>query len=89
MAKKVKKNIKDFKQALLSNTDFIKDETPVESNIEPTPSLIDEEILNKLEILAEFENVQLYEMVNKALNHFLRLKGMQLEQAIKAKQSKQ
>lgn len=85
MAKKVKKNIKDFKQALLSNTDYIKEEKAEPGNIETTPSLIDEEILKKLELLAEFENIELDEMVNKALNHFLRLKGIQLEQAIKAK----
>lgn len=84
--KKTKKNITDFKQALLSNTNFIKEESSVKNNIEPTTSFIDEEIMHKLKILAEFENIELDVIINKALNHFLRLKGIQLEQAIKAKQ---
>lgn len=84
MVKKQKKNTKDFQQALLSNADFLK-QTP-EPVLEATKEkIIDEEILEKLEILAEYDNVDVKDLVNKALSHFLRLKGMQLEQAIKAK----
>lgn len=86
-AKKTKKNIKQFKQALLSNTDFIKHSEPETSNkITETivnDDIIDSEIRNKFKILANFEKIDEKELINKALNHYLRLKGLQLEQALK------
>ncbi|PKP10139.1 MAG: hypothetical protein CVU09_08405 [Bacteroidetes bacterium HGW-Bacteroidetes-4] len=82
--KKTKKNIKQFKQALLTNTGFIK------QNEEPEPipaaqheSLIESDILQKFTLLAEFEGTNTKELINKALNHFLRLKSLQLEEAMK------
>ena len=79
-----KKNIKDFRQALLSNTDFIRQgNEPEEPVVQET--FIDEELMNKFELLAEFEQTTPKELIQKALNHFLRLKGLQLEQALKAR----
>ena len=86
-AKKSKKNIKQFKQALLSNTDFIKQSDPEKDNKPAansvTESIIDDEVLQKFKILANFEKINEKELINKALNHYLRLKGLQLEQALK------
>lgn len=86
--KKGKKNIKDIQSALLSKTGFLNQHDDNESieHASQQPSLIDENLLEKLEALAEFENVSVKEIVNKALGHFLRLKSMQVEQALKAKQ---
>jgi len=87
--KKNKKNVTQFKQALFSNTGFIQepsdttDTKKTESNV--SNDIIEPEILNKIEILAAFEGVDKKEMINKALNHFLRLKGLQLEEAMKQK----
>lgn len=87
MAKRSKKNIKDIQAALLSNTDFLnkEEEEAVEQEL-VMESIIDDEILEKFEALAEFENMEAKELINKALNHYLKLKGLQLEQALKAKQ---
>lgn len=88
-AKKPKKNVKQFKQALLSNTDFIK-ETDNENYTKPVEIAVHEDIVEpqireKIKILADFEGITEKEMINKALNHFLRLKGLQLEEALKKK----
>ncbi|MGE4287593.1 MAG: hypothetical protein AB7E36_02800 [Salinivirgaceae bacterium] len=82
--KKTKKNIKQFQQALLTNTGFIKQS----DESEPVPevlheSLIEDEVLQKFTLLAEFEGTTTKELINKALNHFLRLKSLQLEEAMK------
>lgn len=85
--KKAKKNIKQFKQALLSNTGFIKEAEPIANTKQPQPTVIDEVIMadvrDKYRILAAFEKIDEKELINKALNHYLKLKGLQLEQAIK------
>lgn len=89
MAKKSKKNINQFKEALFSNTDFLKEDEVTEDTkqiIETVnESIIDDEVREKYKLLANFENIDEKELVNKALNHYLRLKGLQLEQAMKQK----
>jgi len=85
------KNIKQFKKALLSNTEFIKqddknvniEDNSVNKNI--SESIIDSDILEKFELLANFEKTDKKTLINNALNHFLRLKGAQLELAEKQK----
>ena len=85
------KNIKQFKKALLSNTEFIKKEdnnTDVEDNSANeniSESIIDSDVLEKFELLADFEKTDKKTLINNALNHFLRLKGAQLELAKKQK----
>lgn len=85
MVKKNKKNIKDIQDALLSNAGFINKSQQNADEPEAAPSVIDEDILLKIEALAEFEKVTTQELINKALSHFLRLKSFQVEQALKAK----
>ncbi|MDA3893616.1 MAG: hypothetical protein PF517_18275 [Salinivirgaceae bacterium] len=87
--KKNKRNINLFKQALLSNTDFIneheavKNTKPQEVNV--IDDIIESDVREKFKILANFEKVNEKELINKALNHYLRLKGLQLELAMKEK----
>lgn len=87
VTKKNKKDINQFKEALFSNTDFLKDaeaKEEVEPQIELVKeNIIDSDIREKFKLLADFEKVDEKELINKALNHYLRLKGMQLEQATK------
>lgn len=86
MAKKVKKNIKQFQQALLTNTGFIKQTDEKEPEpATPVVSIIDEDIMEKFTLLAEFENTEASDLINKALNHYLRLKSLQVEEAMKLK----
>ncbi len=89
--KKPKKNIKQFKQALFSNTDFIK-ESGDEVHTKPAEVSVNDEVIEpelreKIQLLAEFEGTTEREMVSKAINHFLRLKGLQLEEALKRKKN--
>lgn len=85
MSKRGKKNVKDIQSALLSKTGFLNREEPTEEVESTSEPLIDQEILEKLEILAEYEKTETSELINKALHHFLRLKGLQLEKAMAAK----
>ncbi|HAN00073.1 MAG TPA: hypothetical protein DCQ26_15850 [Marinilabiliales bacterium] len=87
MAKKNKKDMKQFQQALLSNAEFIKQPEPVpmaapEPVIIQEVSVINDDVMEKFKLLASFEGVSEKELINQALNHYLRLKSLQLEQAI-------
>jgi len=39
-------------------------------------------VMKKIKILAPFEGVTTDELINKALNHYLRLKSLQLDKAV-------
>ncbi|HNS30827.1 MAG TPA: hypothetical protein PKL52_09895 [Tenuifilaceae bacterium] len=91
---KNRRTISDIQKALLINTKFIKEPEEVEEPIvkaekkEPEPIAndkinIDEVVLKKYKILAPYLGDSVEELINKALNHFLRLKSLQLDQAIK------
>lgn len=91
---KSKHTINDIQKALMSNTKYIKEddmvgndsnEKPIEesSRIETSHEIaIDPIAIKKIRILATYLGETPDELVNKALNHFLRLKSMQLDQAI-------
>ncbi len=93
---KSKQTINDIQKALLSSTRYIKEEDnlPKEDNhpkagIAKTAKAevneqvkIDPIVMKKIKILASYLGETNDEMVNKALNHFLRLKSLQLDQAI-------
>lgn len=89
---KTKKNIKDFQQALLSNTKFIKKESAKEEEPEAIapdtshPLHIDPEILSDIKLLAEHENKEFINLIHVALKHYLGLKSLRLEEAKKAKE---
>ncbi len=89
--KKTKKDINQFKQALLSNAGFIKeieDDDPSSQRQEPIGDVvIDNEVREKFQVLAEYEGVDEKELINKALKHYLNLKGLQLKQALKKKRA--
>jgi hypothetical protein len=85
MAKKTK-NTKQFQQALLSNTDFIQHtEATLNEPLIKEVSMVDDAIMEKFKLLATFEGVTEKELINQALNHYLRLKSLQLEQAMNIK----
>jgi hypothetical protein len=88
---KSKRTINDIQKALMSTTKYIKeadiitkekDEKPV-NDTPPTQEVnIDPLTMKKLKILAPYLGETTDEIINKALNHFLRLKSQQLDQAI-------
>lgn len=89
MAKK--HTINDIQKALLSNTRYIKEEETIvkveKSKIEePKPTQpdvnIDPLLMKQLRILAPYLGETTDDLINKALGHFLRLKKLQLDQAI-------
>ncbi len=112
-----KKKIKDFQNALKSNTSYISaddSENKVEEKVTGTKKkpvkkakankkefetpiikpehhieLIDKDILEKMDILADYMNHTPSYLVNLALKHFLGLKLLRLEEAMEAHKAKQ
>ncbi len=87
---KSKHTINDIQKALLSSTKFIKEnsittepEPPTASEVQIEREVnIDPVTMKKLKILAPYLGESTDELINKALSHFLRLKSVQLEQAM-------
>jgi len=91
MAKKRKK-ISDIKSALLSNTSFIKDTEKVkkqeeeekkEVQIPDNMVEIDKTILSRIKILANYYGKDYQEVVGEALHHYLRIKKLDIDEALK------
>lgn len=91
MAKKSKHTITDIQKALMSNTRYIKEEEapkPQDPITKPKAKSgeqqvnIDPLLMKQIKILAPYLGESTDDMINKALSHFLRLKSMQLDEAI-------
>lgn len=86
---KKKKKLNDFKEAMLSNTKFIgkDDENDVivqKSNENPRVSIsIDHKLFFQFKILAKYQGDDANALVEQALTHYLRLKSIKLEKAMK------
>lgn len=88
---KNKHTINDIQKALLSGTKYMKEnekevvaqkESP-KTNVKNEPSVnIDPMIIKKFNILSRYLGEPAEDMINNALNHFLRLKSLQLDKAI-------
>jgi hypothetical protein len=90
MAKK-KRKISDIKSALLSNTSFIKNtELETKEDIKkPAPKLpdnmveIDKSVLSRIKILANYYQKDYQELIGEALQHYLRIKKLDVDEALK------
>ncbi len=85
MAKK-KIKLSEIKEALLSNTSFIKnEEAPVEEKmVMPENAVeIDMSTLRKIKLLANYYKKDTSELINEAIVHYLRLKRLDIEEALK------
>ena len=85
---KNKKKLSEIKDALLSKTSYIKnDERPVEKvqNIQSAESMveIDKQLFSKIKVLASLYKKSREEVINEALSHYLRLKKLDIEEALK------
>lgn len=88
MAKK-KRKISDIKNALLSNTSFIKSteqETKIEDKSIKYPDNVvelDKTILSRIKILAAYYQKDYQEVIGEALKHYLRIKKLDVDEALK------
>lgn len=86
---KSKKNIEKFQQALSSNTEFLNEENfedEVLFGSEKKSDLVisvDRLTFRKFKILATYQNKNTQEIMHEALNHYLRLKKLYLEEAMR------
>jgi len=83
---KGKKKLSEIKDALLSNTTFIKnDEQPVNEQVIPSENAIelDKSVFSKIKLLAGYYEKDPVELVNDAITHYLRLKKLDIEEALK------
>jgi hypothetical protein len=82
---KNKKKLSDIKSALLSNTSFINNVEEPAKILEPAENMVelDKHVLSKMKMLAKFYGKEKEELINEALNHYLRLKKMDIEEALK------
>jgi len=83
---KKKKKLSEIKDALLSKTSYLNknNEEPVEI-IQPAENSveIDKHVLSKIKILANLYGKSREEVINEALSHYLRLKKLDIDEALK------
>jgi hypothetical protein len=84
-----KKNIEKFQEALSSNTEFL-NEDHLEDNVlfgsvkkSDLEFTIDKLTFRKFKILATHQNRNTKDLIDEALNHYLRLKKLYLEEAMR------
>jgi hypothetical protein len=82
---KKKKKLSEIKDALLSKTSYMRNnEEPVEI-VQPADNLIeiDKHILSKIKVLSNLYGKSREEVINEALSHYLRLKKLDIDEALK------
>jgi len=82
---KKKKKLSEIKDALLSKTSYLKNnEEPVEI-VQPAENYIeiDKHVLSKVKILSNLYGKSREEVINEALTHYLRLKKLDIDEALK------
>jgi len=83
MAKR-KRKISEIKNALLSNTSFInKTDKPKQIAVADNAVKIDKKTLAKIKLLANYYGKNYTDLLNEALNHYLRLKRLDIDEALK------
>ena len=85
MAKK-KIKLSEIKDALLSNTSFIKNnEKAAEEKVVIPENAIEIEMptLRKIKLLANYYEKEPVELINEAITYYLRLKRLDIEEALK------
>jgi len=84
MAKK-KIKLSEIKDALLSNTSFIKNDEKAEEKVVIPENAVEIEIstLKKIKLLANYYKKEPVELINDAISHYLRLKRLDIDEALK------
>lgn len=78
----MKKSVDDIRDALLSNTTYIPKNMVSVSENKAENLTISPQTMRQFKILAAYQEVKPMELIEEALNHYLKLKSIQLEQAI-------
>ncbi len=82
---KQKKKLSEIKDALMSGTSFMNNNLPVidKQEISSNAVEIDKSILSKIKLLANYYQKAPSELINDAITHYLRLKKLDIEEAMK------
>lgn len=82
---KKKKNLSEIKDALMAKTSFIKnnEEVSIPETIGENLVEIEKQVFSKIRLLAGYYGKPTVELVNEALSHFLRLKKLDIDEALK------
>jgi hypothetical protein len=82
---KSKKKFSEIKDALLSKTSFIKNNNEPEEMpfLSENTVEIDKQVYSKFKLLANFQHKTPVELINEALSHYLRLKKLDIDEALK------
>jgi len=84
MAKK-KKKLSEIKDALLSRTSYINNKEEPAEIVQPAENMIeiDHMVLSKIKVLSILYGKSREEIINEALSHYLRLKKLDIDEALK------
>jgi hypothetical protein len=82
---KKKKKLSEIKDALLSKTSYMRNSEEAKEPVQLAENLIeiDKQVFSKIKVLANLYGKSREEVVNEAISHYLRLKKMDIEQALK------
>jgi hypothetical protein len=82
---KKKKKLSEIKDALLSKTSFMKnnEEEPIVEKLAENIVEIDKQVFSKIKVLAKLYGKDKEELINDAISHYLRLKKLDIDEALK------
>jgi hypothetical protein len=82
---KAKKKLSEIKDALMSGTSFMNNSVPLIEKTKKSEQVveIDKSIFSKLKVLGNYYKKEPAELVHEAINHFLRLKKLDIDEALK------
>ena len=82
---KKKKRLSEIKDALLSKTSYLRNNEEPAEIVQPVDNLIeiDKHLLSKIKVLSNLYGKSREEVINEALSHYLRLKKLDIDEALK------
>jgi hypothetical protein len=82
---KQKKKLSEIKDALMSGTSFMKNQEPIIEKQELSDHTVelDKSVYSKIKLLATYYKKNPSELVNDAIIHYLRLKKLDIDDALK------
>lgn len=83
--KKQKMKLSEIKDALLSGTSYMKNSEPQkQKEVQSEFAVeIDKSVFSKIRLLANYYQKEPTELVHEAINHFMRLKKLDIDEALK------
>jgi hypothetical protein len=83
--KKQKMKLSEIKDALLSGTSYMKNNEPLAEKEKQSDYAveIDKSVFSKIRLLANYYQKEPVELVHEAINHYMRLKKLDIDEALK------